>query len=239
MPGVFKMLSNMKLNCLIVDDEPMARDLLKRYVRDVPALYLAGECSNAFEASEALMDREIHLMFLDINMPRLSGMKFYRSLASPPAVIFTTAYPEYALEGFEVDAVDYLLKPFSFERFYKAVNRVMEKFREEPEPALGDFILLRADKKIHRVKLSDIRFIQGLGDYIKVKVGGEFLIVHDTLRNILETLPDSFIRTHKSWVVSVQHIEYIEGNTVLMGKDEIPIGLKYKEEFLAALEKKG
>jgi len=135
----------MKVNCIIVDDEPVACDLLEKYVRDVPALDLVKVCSNALEATEVLMHYEVHLIFLDINMPRLSGMKFYRSLASPPSVIFTTAYPEYALEGFEVDAVDYLLKPFSFERFYQAVLRVLERLKPEQLKPEDDFILARGN----------------------------------------------------------------------------------------------
>lgn len=229
----------MKINCIIVDDEPIARDLLKKYIRDLPSLRLVAECSNAFEASEALMQHEVRLIFLDINMPRLSGMKFYRSLTHPPAVIFTTAYPEYALEGFEVDASDYLLKPFSFDRFFQAVNRVMERSATRNPVQEGKYILLKADKKVHRVRLQDILAIEGLGDYIKVHLDGSFLVVHDTLKNILDALPDSFFRVHKSWVVAIDRIEYIDGNTIKTVAFEVPVGLKYKEKFLGALGQGG
>jgi DNA-binding LytR/AlgR family response regulator len=226
----------MKINCIIVDDEPVAQDLLKKYVSDVPALRLLQVCSNAFEATEALMQHEVHLIFLDINMPRLSGMQFYKSLSNPPAVIFTTAYSEYALEGFEVDAADYLLKPFSFERFYHAVNRILDKLKNSrPEKEEGH-ILLKADKKIHRVKLSDILYLEGLGDYVKVHFSGSFLVVHDTIKDLLELLPGTFLRVHKSFVVSLGSINYIEGNMTKVGERDIPIGQKYKEEFLVALK---
>jgi len=229
----------MKVNCIIVDDEPAACDLLEKYVRDVPALNLVKVCSNALEATEVLMENEVQLIFLDINMPRLSGMKFYRSLTSPPSVIFTTAYPEYALEGFEVDAVDYLLKPFSFERFYQAVLRVLERLKPEQLKPVDDSILLRSDKKLHRVKISEIYCIEGLGDYLKIHLSDNYLVVHDTIKNILEALPDSFLRVHKSWVVSVGHIKYLEGNIAKAGKFEIPVGMKYKDDFLLALRKSG
>lgn len=228
----------MKVNCIIVDDEPIARDLLKKYILDIPALRLVKECSNAFEATEVLMEQEVGLIFLDINMPRLSGMAFYRSLSNPPAVIFTTAYSEYALEGFEVEATDYLLKPFSFERFYQAVNRVLEKQGSPGQKAGEEYILLKADKKIHRIKISEILYIEGLGDYVKVHLPASFLIVHDTLQHIHDILPDAFVRVHKSYVVSTNHIQFIDGNVASLKEKEIPIGLKYKEDFLNALKKR-
>ncbi len=232
-------MNNMKINCILVDDEPVARDLLEKYIRDVPALHLLARCSNAFEATEALLGNEVHLIFLDINMPRLSGMQFYRSLANPPAVIFTTAYPQFALEGFEVDAVDYLLKPFSFERFYQAVNRVMKRIAGAERQPSGEHIILRSDKKIHRVRLADIHAIEGLGDYVKVHFEGSFLVVHDTLKNMTDGLPAEFIRVHKSWVVSAAHIDYIEGNTIQAGTFEVPIGMTYRDAFREWLEGRG
>jgi len=225
----------MKINCIIVDDEPMARDLLVNYVSEVPALNLAGVCSSALEAAEMIVRQEIHLIFLDINMPLLSGIKFYRSLSRPPAVIFTTAYPEYALEGFELDAVDYLLKPFSFERFYKAVTKMMERHMAGQKTSEEEFILLRSEKKMHRVTLSQICCIEALGGYLKIYLNDRHLVVHQTLKNILESLPESFIQVHKSWIVALVKIDYIEGNTARAGKHEIPLGQKYKERLMAAL----
>lgn len=225
----------MKINCIVVDDEPIARDLLKSYIADVPSLHLAQSCGNAFEATEALMKHEVHLIFLDINMPRLSGMSFYKSLSNPPYVIFTTAYSEYALEGFEVNATDFLLKPFSFERFYNAVSRVITQQKPLIKYDDRDFILLKADKKMHRIHLSDIFFLEGLGDYVKVHLVDSFLVVHDRLKNILALLPSSFQRIHKSYVVSIQKVKFIDGNMVNIGEHELSIGQTYKEEFLNAL----
>jgi DNA-binding LytR/AlgR family response regulator len=229
----------MKINCIIVDDEPVACELLVKYISDVPALELVGVCHSAFEATEVMVQQEVHLIFLDINMPLLTGMKFYRSLANPPAVIFTTAYAEFAIEGFEVDAVDYLLKPFSFERFYQAVSKMIERSKKDLSKPEKDFILLRSDKKLHRVNIFDIYCIEGLGDYLKVHLQGKFLVVHDTMINFLESLPETFVRVHKSWVVSVPHIRYIEGNSIKMNEFEIPIGLKYKEDLMNTLSKGG
>lgn len=225
----------MKINCIIVDDEPIAQDLLKTYVADVPTLNLVQICNNAFEATEALVNYKIQLIFLDINMPRLSGMSFYRSLANPPAVIFTTAYSEYALEGFEVDATDYLLKPFSYERFYKAVSRILDKLQSLNDDGAEKFILLRADKKIHRTKLSDILYLEGLGDYVKVHLENSYLVVHERLKNLLEQLPDSFLQVHKSYVVSINKVKFIDGNTANIGDSELPIGQTYREQFMNRL----
>ncbi|MCD4731937.1 MAG: response regulator transcription factor [Bacteroidales bacterium] len=224
----------MKINCIIVDDEPVSQDILRKYVADTPTLNLLQVCNNAFEASEALMQHKIDLIFLDINMPKLSGMKFYKSLNNPPYVIFTTAYPEFAAEGFEVDAIDYLLKPFPFDRFLKAVNRAIERIRKpERKIASGEYILLKADKKLHRVNLSDISHLEALGDYVKVFYADTFILVHETLQRLLDQLPENeFIRVHKSFVISTANISYVEGSQVKIGEREIPIGKIYKETFL-------
>jgi DNA-binding LytR/AlgR family response regulator len=229
----------MNIHCIIVDDEPVSQDILKKYVADTPSLKLMQVCSNAFEASEALMQYEVDLIFLDISMPKLSGMKFYKSLNNPPYVIFTTAYPEYAAEGFEVDAVDYLLKPFPFDRFLKAVNRAIERIRKpEKQVTSEEYILLKSDKKLHRVSLCDITHLESLGDYVKVFYNDSFILVHDTLQRLLDHLPQNeFIRIHKSFVISSRTISYVEGNQVKIGKLEIPIGQKYKDELMDFLKK--
>ena len=217
----------MTIHCIIVDDEPVSQDILKKYLADTPTLNLLQVCNNAFEASEALMQHQVDLIFLDINMPKLSGMKFYKSLNNPPYVIFTTAYPEFAAEGFEVDAIDYLLKPFPFDRFLKAVNRAVERIRKpERKTTSGEYILLKADKKLHRVKLSDISHLEAMGDYVKVFYNNNFILVHDTLQRLVDQLPENeFIRIHKSYVIST-------GNQVKIGELEIPIGQTYRDNFL-------
>lgn len=228
----------MSISCIIVEDEPVSQDVLTHYIADIPKLNLVAVCNNAIEASEVLMNNKIQVMFLDINMPKLSGLDFLRTLQNPPLVIFTTAYSKYALEGFEVNAIDYLLKPFSFERFLKAVNKAAERLKV-PDNDINSaaFILLKADKKIHKVKISDILYLESMGDYVKVNSQKIMLIVHDTLQNILLKLPQElFVQVHKSYIISTAHFSYIDGNTIIIGKAEIPIGQKYKNDFLKSLE---
>lgn len=229
----------MTINCIIVDDEPVSQDILKKYVVDTTALNLIKVCSNAFEASEALMKHQIDLIFLDINMPKLSGMKFYKSLSNPPYVIFTTAYPEFAAEGFEVDAIDYLLKPFPFDRFLKAVNRATERIAKPSiNSTTEEYILLKADKKLHKVNLSDISHLEALGDYVKVFYNDSFILVHETLQRLLYQLPEKeFIQIHKSYIISTGNINYVEGNLVKMGEYEIPVGPKYKDKLFNFLKR--
>lgn len=229
----------MKINCIIVDDEPVSQDILKTYVSDVPMLNLKQVCHNAVEATEALMKYSIDLIFLDINMPKISGMKFYKSLSNPPYVIFTTAYPEYASEGFEVDAIDYLLKPFPFDRFFKAVNRVLNRIvKPDHESVSEEYILLKANKKLYQIRISDISYLEAMGDYVKVFYAKTQILVHDTLQRLMDQLPvDNFIRSHKSFVVSTTKISYLERNQVVIDGAEIPIGQKYKQELMDALKK--
>lgn len=226
-----------KITCMIVEDEPVSQEILKRYIADCPQLQLVAVCSNALEANEKLRTDPVDLMFLDITMPKISGLDFYKSLSAPPDVIFTTAYPEYAVTGFEVNAVDYLVKPFPFDRFLKAVNR-LQLAPEASGSASPGFILLQADKKMHKVNFDDILFIEGMGDYVKVHMGEKTLVVHYTLQKIQEQLPASkFFRVHKSYLISLSRIDYLEGNMVIVRKTQIPIGQTYRSDFLSALQK--
>lgn len=221
------------MNCIIVDDEPLSRDVLKRYLDDTPGLNLHAVCKDAFEATKVLSEKQIDLIFLDINMPRLSGISFAKALSSAPMIIFTTAYPEFAVEGFELNAVDYLVKPFSFERFLKAVNRANERNQLSGVHDEQRKVLLKSDKKLYAVPLNDIFYIEGCGDYIKVNVMGKALIVHDTIKSFLENLPEpEFMRIHKSYVINLAHIKYIEGNQVFMDSMEIPVSPTFKSELL-------
>jgi DNA-binding LytR/AlgR family response regulator len=230
----------MKITSLIVDDEPLAQEVLETYIKDYPVIELVKTCSNAIEALGILKQNHIQLMFLDINMPVLSGINMVKSLPAPPAIIFTTAYPEYAIEGFELDAIDYLVKPFSFERFVKAVNKVREKLETANAAAAArqtnpqDFIVIKADKKLYRLDFDDISYFNSTGDYVKVFTKqGKVIITNETLRNIEAGLPvHIFIRVHKSFIVSVKSIRYIEGNQVMVDATAIPIGLTYKEELI-------
>jgi DNA-binding LytR/AlgR family response regulator len=223
---------------MIVEDEPASQQILQRYIADYGQLELLSVCSNALEANEELRKQQVDLMFLDVTMPRLSGLEFYRSLTNPPEVIFTTAYPQYAVDGFEVNAIDYLVKPFSFDRFLKAVNKAQDLLKTISASS-SEFILLQADKKMHRINFDDILFIMAMGDYVKVHTAEKTLIVHYTLQKLLSQLPsDRFFRIHKSYFISLKRIDYIEGNMVIINKVQIPIGQTYRNDFLAVLQKK-
>ncbi len=226
----------MSMKCLIIDDEPLSRDVIRNYVNDHPELQLEGECKDAFEAMAALESSKVDLIFLDINMPKLSGINFYKSLNQKPLVIFTTAYPEFAVEGFELDAVDYLLKPFSFERFIKAVNKAKGKVAV-PEKETSDYMMLKADKKMYRTAYDDILFFESLGDYVKVYTRGRVLIIAGTLKKLLSELPATrFLRTHKSYIISMAQVEYIEGNQIKIGEHIVSIGQAYREEVMSRLK---
>jgi DNA-binding LytR/AlgR family response regulator len=232
-------------HCVIIEDEPLAQNVLKKYIEDHPALVLAGVCNNALDAQIVLPSQPVQLLFLDISLPGLSGINFLKSLSHPPLVIFTTAYPEFAVEGFELDAVDYLLKPFSFERFLKAVNKAIEKINFRNWPATGSessypgFIFLKADKKIHKIDLADILYIEAVGDYMKVVTETGQLMVNETLKKMQEELPAiQFIRVHKSFIIAGHKIRYFEGNFVQVGNKSIPIGATYRDEVFSNFEKK-
>ncbi|WP_445752759.1 LytR/AlgR family response regulator transcription factor [Polaribacter sp.] len=218
----------MNIRCLIIDDEPSSQNVLKSFIQKIDYLEYVDVCNNALEALEFLKSNVIDLLFLDINMPHLSGIDFYKSLKNPPKVIFTTAYSAFALEGFELDAVDYLLKPFSFERFLKAVS----KFKDLNDNNI-EFVFIKSDKKIHQLKIDDIYFIEGLGDYIKVHLKNNFLITYKPLKLMYNSLPKStFIQVHKSYIVNKNKLDYIEGNVANINSNKIPLGEKYKKEFL-------
>jgi DNA-binding LytR/AlgR family response regulator len=223
---------------MIVEDEPVSQEILLRYIQDYDSLELLAVCNNAIEASQKLGSLEPDLLFLDIAMPRLSGLDFYKSLSDPPYVIFTTAYPEYAVNGFEVNAVDYLVKPFPFERFVKAIGK-LQSIMNITSQRDAQFIMLQADKKIHKVDIDQILFLEAMGDYVKVVMPGKTLIVHQTLQKLLEQLPSTlFYRVHKSYAIALNKLEYVEGNQIIIKSSRVPIGQTYRNEFLEALQKK-
>ena len=221
-------------SCMIIDDEPLSRDVLRKYIGELPDLTLVAECHDAFEATAFLNTNQVDLLFLDINMPGLSGISFARSLTLSPLIIFTTAYPEYAVEGFELNALDYLVKPYSFERFFKAVNRAKERLLKlNSEGDTTRKIILKADKKIYSISFSEIKYIEGQGDYLKIHLVDKVLVVHQTLKSIMESLPEEeFMRIHKSYLVNLNHIEFIEGNQVKVGENQIPVSPPNREELL-------
>ncbi len=240
------------LRAIIVDDEPLALDILETFISRIPGtVELVRKCSNALEAQQALESENIDLMFLDIQMPQLTGVDFLRSLQNPPMVIFTTAYSEYAIEGFELNAVDYLLKPISFERFMKAVNRAAElndlqsqgEIPESDEIETGaDFIFVKSDKKLVKVKYEDIIYIEGLKDYVIIRMETGRVITLQTMKSLDAKLPSKiFKRIHRSYIVNMNKICAVMGNMIeVQEKGEIkhlPIGKNYREELLSLINK--
>lgn len=227
----------MQLNCLIIDDEPLSQDVIIDYVSACPELNLVAVCSNAMEAGRFIKDNPVNLLFLDINMPKLSGISFVKSLKEPPLFVFITAYPEYALEGFEVDAVDYLLKPVSFERFRTAVNRVLDRFSNNVANNAGALhIMVRSNKKSYRIEFDELLFLEAQGDYVKFVTIEKSLMVHGTMKDFMNQLPENrFERIHKSYIISLSKVIYVEGNLVKIANHKLPVSLSYKEQLLKKL----
>lgn len=226
----------MKLNCVIVDDEPLSQDVIIDFVQACPELQLIQVCNNAMEAGEVLKEQKIDLLFLDINMPKLSGIGFVKTLKDPPLFIFVTAYPEFAIEGFEVDAVDYLVKPVSFERFRTSVNRVLERFDTTEKGEKATHVMVRSNKKNYRINFDELLYLEAQGDYVRFVTIDKSLMVHGTLKDFIQQIPEnSFGRIHKSYVISLTKVIYTEGNQVKIGEHKLPVSLSYKDEFLKKL----
>lgn len=238
------------MNCIIVDDEPLAQQVMEDYIGMIPFLNLKGKCSSAFQAFDILRSEQVDLIFLDIHMPNVSGIDFINSIHNKPYFIFTTAYSEHALEGFDLNAVDYLLKPIPFERFLKAVNKAYDIFilkstKSESKPEIQEikqpenFILVKSDYQTQRVDLHDITYIEGLKDYVKIYSGtGKPVTTLNSLKNMAEKLPvHMFVRVHKSYIVSLNKINSIIRNRIVIGDKWIPVGDNYKELFYEAIRK--
>ena len=230
-------MTNNKLKCLIIDDEPAAQAVLKHFISMIDFLEIKALCNNTKQANLALRDySDINLLFLDINMPKETGLDFYKSLKNPPAVIFTTAYPQYAVNAFDLTAVDYLLKPISFERFSSAVNKAYKQHINFENEAASS-ILVKSNKVLHQINLSDIHVIEAFGDYVKVHSETKTVVTNSTLTNFLNELTASnFIRCHKSFAVNKNLVNVVEGNTIYIRNHQIPIGQKYKTTFLEQLK---
>jgi two-component system, LytTR family, response regulator len=227
----------MTIRCLLVDDEPLALDLLEGYVAKTPSLELAGRCSSAFQALEMLDKTEVDLIFLDIQMPGLSGLEFSRSLKDGPKVIFTTAFEQYALEGFKVDALDYLLKPISYPEFLNTINKAkrwFDHFEKASIPETRTSIFVKADYKLVQIEFNNILYIEGLKDYVKfcLEDNEKSVLSLMSMKSLEENLPDSkFMRVHRSFIVNLDKIKTIERNRIVFGKEFIPISENYKEKF--------
>jgi DNA-binding LytR/AlgR family response regulator len=233
-----------KINCLIVDDEPIAREIIQTYCNHLPALNVVACCSNSFEAKNELQKHPIDIIFLDINMPVLDGIALLKTIKNPPTIIFTTAYKEFAADAFDLSACDYLVKPFSLERFIVAVDKAIERQKSEPnyistinETTGIDHIFIKAGGKIYKLNYDDILFAEAKGNFVKIVTTNNLITPGITFSNFEEQLlNDAFIRVHRSFIVNKSKIGHIEGNRIFINKNEIPIGSSYKEEFLKALK---
>lgn len=235
-----------KIRCLVVDDEPPALEVLKTHIAAVAAFELVALCNNAVEALQVLQQRRIDLLFLDIQMPHILGTDFVRTLKNPPRVIFTTAYRKFAIEGFELDAVDYLLKPISFERFLKAVNKVLQlqigvETAQQPHSGTrvdaNNAIYFRSDRKMIKVDMDDILYVESLKDYVKVVAKNRTIVTKHSISSLEENLPKShFIRIHRSFIVALNKIDSFTNEIVEIGKQELPISRMYRHEVDRAFQ---
>lgn len=238
----------MKLKCIIVDDEDLARGIIELYLKDVDFIEVVASCSSAMEALNYLNTNKIDIIFLDINMPKIDGLTFIKTLKSMPKIIITTAYREFAVEGFELDVVDYLCKPFSFERFLLAINKTVTRINSEQNQQIEtenskketiqnqEAIFIKSDKKSYRINLDEILFIEADGDYVKIITSEKSFTTYMNLKDIEKLLPQKlFPRVHRSFIVSITKIDSVEGNQIKIGKSIIPIGRNFKENFMSLL----
>ena len=224
----------MKLKCIITDDEPIARKGLQSYVERIDFLELVGVCEDAIQLNNQLKSQQADLLFLDIEMPYMTGIELLNSLSNPPKVIITSAYAEYAIKGYDLEVSDYLLKPISFDRFLKAVNKVYDQLISSQTPVVQDYLFVKTSLKLEKIRHNDMRFIEGVENYVAIYTSDGKIITHTTLRTILQKLPpERFVQVHKSYLVNIDKIDSIEGNLLGIGKNKIPLSRTYKE---AALE---
>jgi DNA-binding LytR/AlgR family response regulator len=233
------------MKCLIVDDEPLALDIMESYINRNSALTLVGRCSNALEASEFIKNQKVDLIFLDIEMPEINGIEFIKSLQNPPLVVFCTAYSDFAVEGFELNAIDYLLKPVSYERFSKTIERVTEyaalkKVDSVEAPDLeNDHIFIKSNQKQIKLSYDQILYVEAFADYVKLYTPEKRYITLQTMKNMEQKLPkDKFIRVHRSFIVGIKYINSFNSSEIEIGTVKIPVGKNYKDEFLAKLSTK-
>jgi DNA-binding LytR/AlgR family response regulator len=227
----------MKISCIIVDDEPLARKGLEEYVSEVDFLELKAQCENSLVANKILYEQKIDLMLLDIKMPKLTGIDFLKTLSQPPVVILTTAYSEYALQGYELDVIDYLLKPVSFERFLKAVNKVKDFFELKDKCQVvapnKDYFFVRCDKRYEKILYNDLLFAEAMENYVVLNTKENKFISYLTFKAVEEYLPkEIFIKVHKSFIVSISNIDSISTNEIKIGSHNIPISRNLKDEIM-------
>jgi len=226
----------MKLNCLIVDDEPLARKGMEEYVKEVEFLQLAGSCENAVKASAFLNDGHVDLMLLDIQMPKLSGIDFLKTLKNPPLVIFTTAFSEYALESYSLDVIDYLVKPIPFDRFLKAVQKAFDFYtlkQKVSSDSTPNFFFIKCDHKFEKVNYTDVLYVEAMQNYCIIHTPERKMIAYITMTGLEEQLPkDRFLKVHKSFIVSLEKIKSLDGSEIVIGNARIPISRGIKDEVV-------
>ena len=240
----------MNINCILIDDEPLSRKGLKEYIADIDFLNLLGEFDNPLSATEILGRGEVQLLFMDIQMPKITGLDFFKTLKNPPPVIFTTAYPQYALDGFEVNALDYLVKPISFDRFLKAALKAKEFYevRNEPGKLPGkaelppgitpEYFFIKADNKLVKIFLEEILFVEALQNYVNIQTISKKYVSYLTIKSVEDYLPaDRFIKVHKSFIISAARVDSIEGNEIKIDQFHIPISRSLKDEVTDKLLK--
>jgi DNA-binding LytR/AlgR family response regulator len=232
----------MKLNCIVIDDEPLARKGIKEYIDDVDFLTLVGEFESPLKAVELLSSGKVQLIFLDIQMPKISGLEFLKSLQSAPRVIFTTAYPQHALDGFELNALDYLVKPISFERFLKASLKAKEYYelrvqnKPQENTAAADYLFIKADGKLVKILYQDILYVEALQNYVTIHTKEKKFMTYLTFHSIEEFLPANlFIKTHKSYLIAISKVDSIDGNCIQIGAHTIPVSRNLKDEVMETL----
>jgi len=233
--------SSTAINCLVVDDEPIAREGLMEYIRQIDYLNPVGQCKSAMEAASMLQKNNIDLIFIDIQMPKLTGIEFVKALADPPLIIFTTAYSEYALEGFELDVVDYLLKPISFSRFLKSVEKAQNYLhaRNKEVSITQNFFFIKCNGKIEKIMMADVDYIEAMANYVIIHTRQKKYITYLTFSGIEEQLPaDLFIRIHKSFLVAISAIQTIDGNEVVTSSMRLPLSKNYRNAVMSRIESK-
>lgn len=232
----------MSINCIVIDDEPLARKGLKEYIADTDFLNLVGEFDNPLKATEIISNGGVQLLFLDIQMPKITGLEFFKTLQNAPPVIFTTAYPQYALEGFEVNALDYLVKPISFDRFLKASLKAREYYevreKNTSEPSAATYFFIKADNKLVKIVYDEVLFVEALQNYVTIYTAEKKYMTYLTFKSVEDYLPaDKFLKVHKSYIVAASKVDSIEGSDIRIGDRHIPISRNQKEEVMEKLLK--
>ena len=228
------------IRCVVIDDEPLARQLLSDFVKKVPELQLEGSFSSALKALEKLRKQQVDVLFLDIQMPDITGIEFLKTLEHKPLVVFTTAYAEHALQGYELDVADYLLKPFDFNRFLKSVNKISQRLKSESKSGpseKSDSIFIKDGTKLVKVELSTIRYIKGSREYVTIVTGDKKIMSLQTMKSLEEMLPQEFIRIHNSFIISLPAVETIFKNKLQVGGEVFPVGITYKKKVFEALRR--